>query len=142
MRYHQDGNDFLFRIVTRDESRVHRFTLEVKVTSMEWKSESSTVRNKFKTTPSAGKVLLTIFSGTSKEFCCWTFAEAGAINATRYCDTPVEIERGYSEKKLPVLLRSGVLSLDDNVRPALGDGNEKPYCNSWLRVPTPSVIHL
>ncbi|GFS40429.1 histone-lysine N-methyltransferase SETMAR [Trichonephila inaurata madagascariensis] len=56
-RYHEDGNDFLFRIVSRDESWIHHFTSEAKVTSMERKSPSSPIRKKFKTTPSASKVL-------------------------------------------------------------------------------------
>ncbi|GFQ91483.1 histone-lysine N-methyltransferase SETMAR [Trichonephila clavata] len=61
VRYHEDGNDFLFRIVTGDETWVHHFTPESKAASMEWKHPSSPVRKKFKTTPSAGKVLLTVF---------------------------------------------------------------------------------
>ncbi|GFR19324.1 histone-lysine N-methyltransferase SETMAR [Trichonephila clavata] len=53
VRYHEDGNDFLFRIVTGDEMWVHHFTPESKAASMEWKHPSSPVRKKFKTTPSA-----------------------------------------------------------------------------------------
>ncbi|KFM76654.1 hypothetical protein X975_15031, partial [Stegodyphus mimosarum] len=50
--YHEDGNDFLFRIVTGDETWVHHFTPESKAASMEWKHPSSPVRKKFKITPS------------------------------------------------------------------------------------------
>ncbi|GFQ78099.1 histone-lysine N-methyltransferase SETMAR [Trichonephila clavata] len=53
VRYHEDGNDFLFRIVTGDEMWVHHFTPESKAASMEWKHPSSPVRKKLKTTPSA-----------------------------------------------------------------------------------------
>ncbi|GFQ98570.1 histone-lysine N-methyltransferase SETMAR [Trichonephila clavata] len=53
VRYHEDGNDFLFQIVTGDETWVHHFTPESKAASMEWKHPSSPVRKKFKTTPSA-----------------------------------------------------------------------------------------
>ncbi|GFQ85568.1 histone-lysine N-methyltransferase SETMAR [Trichonephila clavata] len=53
VRYHEDGNDFLFRIVTGDDTWVHHFTPESKAASMEWKHPSSPVRKKFKTTPSA-----------------------------------------------------------------------------------------
>ncbi|GFQ94816.1 histone-lysine N-methyltransferase SETMAR [Trichonephila clavata] len=53
VRYHEDGNDFLFRIVTGDETWVHHFLPESKAASMEWKHPSSPVRKKFKTTPSA-----------------------------------------------------------------------------------------
>ncbi|GFR31057.1 histone-lysine N-methyltransferase SETMAR [Trichonephila clavata] len=61
VRYHEDCNDFLIRIVTGDETWVHHFTPESKAASMEWKHPSSPVRKEFKTTPSAGKVLLTVF---------------------------------------------------------------------------------
>ncbi|GFQ73177.1 histone-lysine N-methyltransferase SETMAR [Trichonephila clavata] len=83
VRYHEDGNDFLFRIVTGMKrgstiSRQNRRTA-----SMEWKHPSSPVRKKFKTTPSAGKVLLTIF-WDPKEFCCWNFwrLEPSMLRAT------------------------------------------------------------
>ncbi|GFY13445.1 histone-lysine N-methyltransferase SETMAR [Trichonephila clavipes] len=53
VHYHELGNDFLFRIVTEDESWVHHFTPEMKFASMNWKHPSSPVRKKFKTTLSA-----------------------------------------------------------------------------------------
>jgi hypothetical protein len=59
--YKMDGNAFLFRIVTGDESWVHHFTPESKAASVAWKHTTSPVRKKFKTTPSAGKVHLTVF---------------------------------------------------------------------------------
>ncbi|GFY69674.1 histone-lysine N-methyltransferase SETMAR [Trichonephila inaurata madagascariensis] len=52
VRYHEDGNDILFRIVERDESWVHHFIPEAKVTSMARKNSSLPVRKKFITTPS------------------------------------------------------------------------------------------
>ncbi|GFR05533.1 histone-lysine N-methyltransferase SETMAR [Trichonephila clavata] len=55
VRYHEDGNDFLFRIVTGDETWIHHFTPESKAASIEWKHPSSPVRKKFKTTPSAAR---------------------------------------------------------------------------------------
>lgn len=85
--YHEDGNDFLFRIVTGDETWVHHFTPESKAASMEWKHPSSPVRKKFKRTPSAGKVLLTVF-WDAQGVLLLDFLEVGTINATRYCVTP------------------------------------------------------
>ncbi|GFR06800.1 histone-lysine N-methyltransferase SETMAR [Trichonephila clavata] len=96
VRYHEDGNDFLFRIVTGDETWVHHFTTESKAASMEWKHPSSPVRKKFKTTPSAGKVLLTVF-WDAQGVLLLDFLEVGTINATRYCDTLSKL-RGDSEK--------------------------------------------
>ncbi len=86
VRYHRDGNEFLYRIVTGDETWVHHFTPELKAASMEWKHPSSPVRKKFKTTPSAGKVLLTVF-WDAQGVLLLDFLEVGTINATRYCHT-------------------------------------------------------
>jgi hypothetical protein len=61
LRYEMEGNAFLFRIVTGNKSWVHHFTTESKATSMAWKHMTSPIRKKLKTTPSAGKVLLTVF---------------------------------------------------------------------------------
>jgi len=56
---------FLDRIVTQDETWVHHFDLETKWQSMVWKHVSSSTPKKFKVTPSAGKVMATVF-GTVK----------------------------------------------------------------------------
>ncbi|GFS59893.1 histone-lysine N-methyltransferase SETMAR [Trichonephila inaurata madagascariensis] len=72
VRYHENGNDFLFRTVTGDETWFHCFKPESKAASMEWKHPSSPVRKKFKTTPLQVKCS-SWFSGTPKEFCCWAF---------------------------------------------------------------------
>ncbi|GFU68486.1 histone-lysine N-methyltransferase SETMAR [Trichonephila clavipes] len=60
-RYHENGNDILFRIVTKDESWIHHFTPKAKVTLKERKHPPSSVRKKFKKILSAGKVLFTVF---------------------------------------------------------------------------------
>ncbi|GBM56254.1 hypothetical protein AVEN_238796-1 [Araneus ventricosus] len=52
---------FLFRIITGDETRVHNFTPDTKSKSMTWKHPSSPVTKKFKVSPSAGKVVMTVF---------------------------------------------------------------------------------
>lgn len=82
---------------------------------MEWKHPSSPVRKKFKTTPSAGKVLLTVF-WDAQGVLLLDFLEDGTINANRYCDTLSKLKKAI-RKKRPGLLTSGVLLLDDNARP-------------------------
>jgi hypothetical protein len=59
--YHEEGDNFLQRIVTGDETWVHHYQLETKRKSMQWKRLSSPVAKKFKTQPSASKVMLAIF---------------------------------------------------------------------------------
>ncbi|KAK9693516.1 Transposase, type 1 [Popillia japonica] len=59
-RYRHEGDEFLFIIVTRDESWTHHYDPEEKRQSMEYRYRNSPKPKKFKTTPSANKVLLTV----------------------------------------------------------------------------------
>ena len=63
----EEGDQLLFNIVTGDESWIHQFDHEEKRPSMQYRHTSSPRPKKFKTMPSAGKILLTVF-GTHKEF--------------------------------------------------------------------------
>lgn len=60
-RYENDGEAFLERIVTGDESWVHYWTPETKSQSMVWKTADEAAPRKFKAVPSAGKVMVTAF---------------------------------------------------------------------------------
>ena len=55
-----NNEEFLSRIVA-DETWVHHYEPESKRQSMEWKHPGSPVKKKFKTQPSSGKVMLTVF---------------------------------------------------------------------------------
>ena len=59
-RYREEGDQFLFNIVTGDESWIHHFDPEEKRLSMQYRHTSSPRPKKF-------KILLTVF-GTHKEF--------------------------------------------------------------------------
>jgi hypothetical protein len=52
---------FLERIITADETWVHHYEPESKAQSMAWKRPTSPVAKKFKSQPSAGEVMLTVF---------------------------------------------------------------------------------
>jgi len=52
---------FLGRIVTGDETWVHYHQPETKKSKKEWRPTSSPKPKKFRTQPSAGKVMLTLF---------------------------------------------------------------------------------
>ena len=60
-RFEAEGDDFLGRIVTGDEMWVHYHQPETKKVSKEWSHSSSPKPKKFRTQPSAGKVMLTLF---------------------------------------------------------------------------------
>jgi len=57
----EEGDQFLFNIVTGDESWIHHFDPEEKQLSMQYRHTSSPCPKKFKTMPSAGKILLAVF---------------------------------------------------------------------------------
>jgi hypothetical protein len=63
LRYADEGDVMLNRIVTGDESWVHHYQPESKCVSVQWKDPRSPSTKKFKVAnmPSAGKVMLTVF---------------------------------------------------------------------------------
>jgi hypothetical protein len=61
LRYADEGEDMLNGIGTGDESWLHHYQSESKRASVQWKHPSSPSTKKFKVTPSAGKVMLTVF---------------------------------------------------------------------------------
>ncbi|GFW38353.1 histone-lysine N-methyltransferase SETMAR [Trichonephila clavipes] len=91
-RYHKEGDQFLERIVTGDETWVSHITPESKRQSMEWRHTNSPVRVKAKRTISTRKVMTTVF---------WD----------RH-----EVLRAIHNKRRG-LLTSGVLFLHGNARP-------------------------
>jgi hypothetical protein len=68
LRYADEGEDMLHRIVAGVESRVYHYSYqhESNRASMQWKHPSSPSTKKFKVTPSAGKIMLTIFRSVVK----------------------------------------------------------------------------
>jgi len=115
-RYANEGEAFLTRIVTRDETWVHHFAPESKRQSMEWKHLGSPVKKKFKSQPSAGKVLLTIF-WDSQGVILEHYLEWGAtVNSVRYSEMLSTELKPAIRTKCRGLLLSGVL-LHDNACP-------------------------
>jgi len=100
-----------------DETWIHHFALESKHQSMEWKHLGSPVKKKFKSQPSAGKVLLTIF-WDSQGVIMEHYLERGAtVNSVWYSEMlSTELKPAIRTKRRD-LLSSGVLLLHDNARP-------------------------
>lgn len=115
MQYAREGNEFLFRIITGNETWVHHFTPETKAASMTWKHPNSPVRKKFKVSPSAGQVMATVF-WDAKGVILLDFLYHGTINAEHYCDTLTKL-RSAIQRKRPGLLSEGVMLLDENAKP-------------------------
>ena len=60
-RYEDDPSYFIKRVVTQDETWIHRFDQESKMQSKQWKHPGSPTPKKFKKVHSAGKVMASIF---------------------------------------------------------------------------------
>jgi len=60
-QYEGEGDSFLDCIITDDETWCHHYEPESKQQSMEWRHVNSPSKKKFKTLPSAGKVMCTVF---------------------------------------------------------------------------------
>ena len=65
-------DDYLLRLVTVDETWVHYYEPENKAESGQWVGPGSPRPKKFKTQPSAGKVMATVF-WDAKALLCWDF---------------------------------------------------------------------
>ena len=86
-RYEEEGECFLRRIVTGDESWVHHYDPENKKQSMEFRHKGSPCPKKFKVVRSAGKVLLTVF-WDCQGIVHMEFLEHGnTVNSDRYIET-------------------------------------------------------
>ena len=111
-----EGEDFLERIITSDETWVHHFEPESKLQSMTWKHPDSPVPKKFKTRASAGKLKLTVF-WDSRGPILEHYTESGStVTSDRYCDMLRNSLRPAIRTKRRGLLSRGIILLHDNAR--------------------------
>jgi len=116
-RYANEDEAFLTRIVTGDETWIHYFAPESKRQSLEWKHPGSPVKKKFKSQPSAGKVLLTIFWDPQGVILEHYLERGAAVNSVGYSEMlSTELKPAIRTKRRG-LLSSGVPLLHDNARP-------------------------
>ena len=96
---------------------VHHYEPESKRQSMEWNHPGSPAKKKFKTQPSAGKVMLTDFRD-SKGPILEDYLEKGrTTNSARYSDLLANNLKPAVRTKRRGLLSKKVLLLHDNARP-------------------------
>jgi len=111
-RYRQEGDDFLLRIVTGDESWFHHFEPEMKQQSMEWRHLYSPSK-KAKTVPSAAKVMGAVF-WDAEGLILAKFLEPGqAITAARYVQTLHKLRHALHDKRPG----RNIIILHDSARP-------------------------
>ncbi|KAJ4447352.1 hypothetical protein ANN_09358 [Periplaneta americana] len=115
-RYHDNGDEFLDRIVTGDETLISHFTPEIKQQPMHWRHSGSPVRTKFKQTLSVRKVMCTVFWDRKGILLIDFLLRGETVNADRYCETLRKLRRAIQNKRRG-MLTAGVVLLHDNARP-------------------------
>ncbi|KAJ4436753.1 hypothetical protein ANN_16885 [Periplaneta americana] len=115
-RYHDDGDEFLDRIVTGDETWISHFTPETKQQSMHWRHSGSPVRTKFKHKLSVRKVMCTVFWARKGILLIGFLPRGETVNADHYCETLRKLQRAIQNKRRG-MLTTGVVLLHDNARP-------------------------
>jgi hypothetical protein len=82
----QEGDAFLRRIITGDETWIHNYAPESKHQSLEWKHPTSPAKKKFKTQRSAGKVMLTVFWNSQGPILEHYQERGTTVNSARYSE--------------------------------------------------------
>ncbi|KAJ4436137.1 hypothetical protein ANN_18764 [Periplaneta americana] len=114
--YHDDGDEFLDRIVMGDETWISHFTPETKQQSMHWRHSGSPVGTKFKQTLSVRKVMCTMFWDRKGILLIDFLPRGEKVNADRYCETLRKLRCAIQNKRRG-MLTAGVVLLHDNARP-------------------------
>lgn len=115
-RFRQEGEDFLRRIVTCDETWVYHYTPESKMASKEWRRKDEACPVKAKTRLSAGKVLATVFWDYRGVLLIDFLHERRTVNAAYYCQLLESSKAAYRNRRRGMPIRNVIL-LHDNARP-------------------------
>ena len=97
-RFRSKKDDFLSRLVTVDETWVHYYEPENKAQSRQWVGRGSPRPKKFKTQPSAGKVMATVFWDAKGVIMLDFLAKKGTITGTYYANLLNQLRIAIHEK--------------------------------------------
>lgn len=115
-RYAREGDTFLNKIVTGDETWCYHFDPETKRQSAQWLKVGAPSPRKARFQKSSLKVLASIFFDRKGIVDCSFMEKGRTINAEAYCETLGTLRRRIRRKR-PGLLSEGVVFLHDNARP-------------------------
>ena len=111
--YNANPEDFHPHLVTGDETWLHHWDPDTKKESMQWKRPGSPPPKKFRTQPSASKVMATVF-WDSKGIILIDYKPAGtSITGEYYANVIKQLKVAIKEKRRGKLA-AGVLLLHDN----------------------------
>ena len=112
-RFEKEGENFLKKIITGDETWVHHYDPENKRQSMEYCHKESPQPKKFKTQASAGKIMLTVFWNSERVVLADFLEKQTTINSQRYIETLTALKR----RIVRIGVRNETLLQHDNARP-------------------------
>ena len=101
--------DILDRIITGDETWVHHYELESKRQSIEQKPPQSPCKKKFKTQPSTGKLVLTVFWDSQGPVLEHYQERGTTLNSAWYSEMLTDRLKPAIRSKCQVLLLKGVV---------------------------------
>lgn len=111
--YNADPDNFHARLVTGDETWIHHWDPETKQESMQWKHKHSPAPKKFKTQPSAGKIMATVFWDSKGVILIDYKPPKTTITGAYYADLLKRLRAAIKEKRRGKLT-AGVMILHDN----------------------------
>ena len=111
--YNANPEDFHTRLVTGDETWLHHLDPDTKKESMQWKHSGSLPPKKFRTQPSASKVMALVF-WDSKGITMIDYKPAGTLITGEYYANVIKQLRVAIKEKRRGKLDAGVLLLHDN----------------------------
>lgn len=111
--YDADPDNVLSRIITGDETWLHHWDPDTKQESMQWKHANSPPPRKFRTQPSAGKVMATIFWDCKGALLVDYLPQRTTMTGSYYGNVLKNLRQAVKEKRRGMLSR-GVLLLHDN----------------------------
>lgn len=136
-RYEAEGEGFLHRIVTCDETWVHHYTPESKQASKEWRRKNECAPVKAKSRLSAGKILATVFFDFKGVLIIDFLHERRTVNAAYYSQLLDHTKAAYRRKRRGFPIKDVIL-LQDNARPHTAAlTNEKLEALSWTTLEHP-----
>ncbi|BFZ03636.1 hypothetical protein BsWGS_06675 [Bradybaena similaris] len=97
-RYEKDGDEFLKKVVTRDETWVCQYEPESKRQSMEWKHVGSPVK-KFKSQRSTRKVMLTDFWDMQGPITISFLEKGSTVSSANYCELLRQVKKDIKNKR-------------------------------------------
>jgi len=116
-RYSTEGNDFLFRIITGDESYIYYYDPESKQSSRQWTRSDSLPPTKLKREKSVGKVLYSFFWDYKGIIVKEPAPEGVTITKAYYANLLMNELHPQIRKVRRGLISAGVILQHDNARP-------------------------